>query len=266
MSARAGITALLVSTITWAACTPPADDNPSIVTSLRILAIQAEPAEVAPGDTVTLHALVVDPGKTRSIELNWYVCLTLLGGQLEGDNPFVTTDSCADTDNLQPISSDAEPELEVPPETGNNRIPIVLIARAGGDSHIALKHVDVKDQPANQNPELTELLISGQEPAPGQMLPMAAGGYAQLEAAANDQGDGDFPFVEYFVTGGAIDCYDSVYRECNIAFASDSFGTDIDYELKGWQLPKRAGEFDVHAVARDTLGGTDWRSYTILIE
>ena len=52
------------------------DDLPKYerVESLRILAVQAVPPEVGPGDGVSLEALVVDADE-REITVDWAVCL-----------------------------------------------------------------------------------------------------------------------------------------------------------------------------------------------
>lgn len=54
--------------------------SPSKVDDLRILAVRAEPPEAAPGTSVALDALVVDP-QGRPISLHWYACLLPEQGQ-----------------------------------------------------------------------------------------------------------------------------------------------------------------------------------------
>ena len=54
--------------------------SPSVIDDLRVLAIKAEPAEVSPGDTVELQALVVDP-LTRPPRYAWYACVVVEQGQ-----------------------------------------------------------------------------------------------------------------------------------------------------------------------------------------
>ena len=44
------------------------------IDGLRVLGIQAQPPEVAPGDTVMLTSLVVDP-EERPLTLSWSACV-----------------------------------------------------------------------------------------------------------------------------------------------------------------------------------------------
>lgn len=66
----------LASAISAAGCVPTFDDELSTVTESKLLAISAEPAEAAPGDTVTLSALVATPtGDDTPPQLSWGLCL-----------------------------------------------------------------------------------------------------------------------------------------------------------------------------------------------
>lgn len=78
-------------------------DPPSLVTDLRVLAVRAEPPEVAPGDTVAIDALVVDPSN-RPARYQWYACLLPeLGGGGFGGNSDETQSSGG---NGTPLSDD----------------------------------------------------------------------------------------------------------------------------------------------------------------
>lgn len=58
-----------------AACTPDLDQRTSRVDAPVVLAVVAEPAEAAPGDTVTYHALVATPdGEPAAPALDWAYC------------------------------------------------------------------------------------------------------------------------------------------------------------------------------------------------
>ncbi len=57
-------------------CVPTFDDELSTVTESKLLAITSEPAEAAPGDPVTLSALVATPtGDMTPPRLTWGLCL-----------------------------------------------------------------------------------------------------------------------------------------------------------------------------------------------
>lgn len=57
-----------------AACKPDLGDPASLVVEPRILAVQSEPAEVAPGQDVTLHALVATGDGTAMPDVAWGFC------------------------------------------------------------------------------------------------------------------------------------------------------------------------------------------------
>lgn len=81
--------------------------KPSKVEGLRVLGVQAEPPEVAPGATVELRALVVDT-EGRDVKLSWYACQVpergaglFEGGAQSGSSggggySLTSTTSCAD--------------------------------------------------------------------------------------------------------------------------------------------------------------------------
>ncbi len=66
----------LAGALATSACIPTFDDDQSLVESVRVLAVRAEPAEPKPSETVTLRALVAGPaGETLAIdELTWSTC------------------------------------------------------------------------------------------------------------------------------------------------------------------------------------------------
>lgn len=68
--------ALAVATLTLAAaCIPTFEDDASRVTARRVLAVRAVPAEVKPGEPVTLTALVATPdGSAGTADLAWARC------------------------------------------------------------------------------------------------------------------------------------------------------------------------------------------------
>ncbi|MEO7034301.1 MAG: hypothetical protein ABI548_10430 [Polyangiaceae bacterium] len=57
-------------------CVPNFDDNLSTIEQPQVLAVQAEPAEVAPGESVQLNALVATPaGNAAVATLTWGLCI-----------------------------------------------------------------------------------------------------------------------------------------------------------------------------------------------
>ena len=68
--------ALLAALLFASACVPTFDDKLSIVSESKLLAVQAEPAEAAPGDQVELSALVASPAADDAqASLSWGLCI-----------------------------------------------------------------------------------------------------------------------------------------------------------------------------------------------
>lgn len=57
-----------------ASCVPDVDDDTSLVTAPRVLAIQAEPPEAGEGDTVSLTALVASDGEAADDAVSYFFC------------------------------------------------------------------------------------------------------------------------------------------------------------------------------------------------
>jgi hypothetical protein len=75
---RHGILTIFIGSAVLWACQEPLDPASSI-SKFRVLAVQAEPPEVRPGEQVTHRALTADPeGKDREISYLWLTCLGLM--------------------------------------------------------------------------------------------------------------------------------------------------------------------------------------------
>jgi hypothetical protein len=67
--------AVLLAALSSVACVPTFDDNLPLITSPLVLAVQAEPAEVVPGQSVTLTGLVGSPDPAAAdAPLVWGLC------------------------------------------------------------------------------------------------------------------------------------------------------------------------------------------------
>lgn len=159
----------------------PDFDRPSVVDSLRILAVRADPAAVAPGETTTLTVLVADPlGVARAVTYSWGACITF-----DGPMPDILLPSdCAATSEDLPIpgtpSADgSEITVTIPVEiemlakiegligqSGTFGLPLRLVIEAGDERQIAIVPVSVvfEGEP-NENPEF-EALSEGGSPWP----------------------------------------------------------------------------------------------------
>jgi hypothetical protein len=72
------IAALAVCTLPfWTGCVPDVDTDESLVLAPRLIAVTAEPAEAAPGETVTWTAWIASPDGTveTSSAPSWSQCL-----------------------------------------------------------------------------------------------------------------------------------------------------------------------------------------------
>lgn len=159
----------------------PDFERPSVVNSLRILAVRADPAAVAPGESTTLTALVADPlGDGRAATYNWGACVTF-----DGPTPgiLLPSDCASSTDDLPvpgtPSADGSEIAVTIPPEvaklasiegltgqSGTFGLPVRLLVDAGDERRIAIVPVSVvlEGEP-NKNPAI-EALTEGGSPWP----------------------------------------------------------------------------------------------------
>ncbi|GMV39306.1 MAG: hypothetical protein AMXMBFR64_10220 [Myxococcales bacterium] len=84
--------------------------KPSKVDGLRVLGVQAEPPELAPGGTTELRALVADP-EGRPVKLEWYACQVPERGQGLFEGGGQSSASGGGGYALDSKSSCADPEL-----------------------------------------------------------------------------------------------------------------------------------------------------------
>jgi hypothetical protein len=221
-----------------------------LVSDLRILAVRAEPAEAAVGDTVAFEALVVQPDPQAAIERVWLACVSA------GTS---TATGCL-TDTLPP-PCDADPEARAcllgTGETASWRIPSIgtvqgfvtlatALTDAGGIGacaaslagggvvpdfcRVAVKRVPILAAGAapNHNPRIDELAIDGQNLA--------------VTLAADAVEAGENPFLSWFVTAGEVD-----------NFRTDATGDGLK---NLWTPADVAGR--VWVVIRDGRGGESW--------
>ncbi len=121
---------LLLPLLGLAAC---AENLPStaVIDKLRVIAIRAEPPEGAPGTSVDLDALVVDPLQAqRQIEMTWFACVPAPGQQVT---------SCLNFASETPVLCVVNPEAPFcvisVDTTAQYQLPqLALTGRAEGES------------------------------------------------------------------------------------------------------------------------------------
>ncbi|MBI2377142.1 MAG: hypothetical protein HYV07_24285 [Deltaproteobacteria bacterium] len=138
----------------------------SVITRTRIVAVRADPPELAPSGTSRLDALVVDPdGGTHAFA--WYACAPRAPGE---SSPCTSTDTVGDEDALasspgvrlvgSSTSAWLMADAEVPLEPART-IDVVLFVDDGAHGLTARKEVRVTSSTPNQNPEVAFVVASG---------------------------------------------------------------------------------------------------------
>ena len=251
----------------------------SYVHGLRVLAVKAEPPEVAPGQSTTLTALAVDT-TGAPVEVSWVACTepALTGkGSINPDcfaagaAPFLVPlgaglSLTATVPNVTP--SDFGP----PDASGGLYLPIVLHATsASGALDAAYGLRLAQGTPPNQNPllaDVVEVLASGASVPIDEATPLEVHAGEELTLQARFAPGSDETYagapgqpaaltevlsVAWFASGGSLseavtglDKPDTVWR------------ADED-------LPAPGGTIDLWIVGRDERGGTDWLHRTLVL-
>ena len=220
--------------------------EPSLVANLRILGVQADPPEAAPGDEVALSALVLDTPDAGPSELVWIACppsdapiLTLgpeacASGDMIGTGP---TTSFAIDESATDLTGDIAIFL-VAARTDAGGVQACLAALSAGTSpdfcRVALKRIAVvpAGAPTAENPALGALVLDGDTVT------------ATLDGSTPE---GEAPFLSWFVTAGEL-----------AAFRTQAAGDGL---TNTWTLP--AGQSGTLAVVlRDNTGAQSWHTLT----
>lgn len=248
--------------------------NPSwYLDRTRILAVQAEPAEPRPGDSVTLRSLHWDPD--QDLLVVWAGCV------LEVSNDYGCMPDESGLIGVEPI---LPPVLQVPAEVlddldetarleGKNYI--LSLSALPGDTdlsnpenineddilELAYKRLPVSESPEpNHNPTITGLLVDGEiEVAPGDALEVQRGQTYEFEPVLSD--DSVEPYTYVNEDGVAEDRTEEPYFT-NYASDGDMLEpfTLYPYAAFSWTAPvdPLGTELTILIVARDRRGGMSW--------
>lgn len=267
--------ALAVSLVApFAACSETLTAQ-SVVSDLRVVALRADPPTAAPGDSVELDALVVDPfGEDRPVTRLWAGCLNPPTDNparcLQGGVPTMLGDG--ETARVE-IPTDALAERE------RGVFGVLLYLCAGGtpvlsdtgvecdgpDSSqvLAVKRIRIEAQPDNENPAIDEVLLDGlpfaeDEPqgidrCHGSCEPHVLG----VRAAAGS--------AETWVDAGQTRTEDLVtsWLATSGDFAAP-FGLGPDAEAD-WTAPDAEGTVLFWFALRDDRGGVVWAARQALV-
>jgi len=284
---------LLVAIAVLAAGCRQSFDPPTWVTGLRVLAVRADPPELAAGATATLSVLAVDT-EGRTLEYTWDACLLpppLSGGALNPE--CLTSDAGAAYLPLgtDPTASFTMPslalaDLGLPDSTGGFYRPVRVLVRAG-DAVVPTAYrvrYGLGLLPVNQNPALEGVFVvpaDAPDPAPPELLvPLD-------EGAPPDVAVGDTVKLRATVVAGSAETYlvpDGDPREGKTKEVTElvrlswySTAGDFSAAVTGEEKPDTELQLtkytptpgadgtvvDLWVVARDERGGTDWTHRTL---
>jgi hypothetical protein len=298
-SARLAVLLLAVATAT---CAPSLGPGDALVTSTRILAVRADPAEASPGETMTLTSLVAGPaGTVTGARIAWSfctaprpltdndvvssACMTTSALVGAGAGPSITATLPADGCSIFGPDTTAVGQRPTDPDgTGGYYQPLRLdLAGADLTFDLARIHCDLADADAtlasafaaayrlNQNPQLLPLQAAiGSAPAALTAIP--AGARVTLEASWPASSAETFAYYDeasQTVTSQRESMQVAWYvsggtldTESTGRAANDPATTTDD----GWTAPGAAGTVHLWVVLRDSRGGVDFASYDLEVE
>jgi len=272
-------------------CQQSSDPPPSYVAGLRVLAIKAEPPDVAPGGTSTVTALAID-GDGTTPSASWSRCTRPpLAGQAV--NPDCISITGAVNANLVPVGqglavtatmpADATPAaLGAPDATGGVYLPLIADVSVPTDHitasyRLRLTSGDPAGSPPNANPKIAGVFVDG------------AGGQTALdEATPLVVHAGDQITLSATFAPGSVESYTTSLPNGSggVTTTSSTETLDVAWFATGGeltndqtsdvqpetvlkldkQLPAAGSTIDLYAVGRDERGGTDWVHRTLHLE
>ncbi|HEY3820002.1 MAG TPA: hypothetical protein VGL81_22710 [Polyangiaceae bacterium] len=284
-----------------ATCVPSLGPGDSLITTTRILAVRADPAEAAPGAMVTFTSFVASPGGTvTDAAIDWSFCTA--PKPLTEDN--VVSNACLDSSSL--VAAGAGPTTMAatpgngcsifgpdvgsaglrprdPDGTGGYYQPLRAdLTGTGSVFELARIHCDLAAADAtaaaafaaaytlNLNPQLLPLTASlgGASTA---LTGIPAGAHVTLEASWPDASAETFAYfdpVAQAVTSQRESMQVAWYSSGgaldteSTGRASDDTATTSD---DGWTAPSTGGTVHVWIVLRDSRGGVDFAGYDLVV-
>jgi len=270
-------------------------DPASYVTGLRVLAVKAEPPELASGASAVATALAVDTGG-QMIALAWAVCLDPPTPAAPDVNPDCLLNRSAPY--LTPIGSGETVRVTMPTvqltqlgqldATDGLYVPVVLRAAAGAsevDAVYRLRYTLPFGLPPNHNPTLDGVVqVNGGEdaPAPDMGLP---GVVVPLDPATPmPVRSGDELTLRATFAAGSAETYlvlngdpssrapTQVTEKLRVSwyatagsFLHETTGEEAPDNVftVDKHLPPAGSPIDLWVVATDERGGTDWKHYQL---
>lgn len=255
--------AAMLSLLACAGC-EPTFDNAHVVDELRVLAVRADPPEVAIGDAVTLEVLVASPGGAPVRVRTWQCAAR--GGMGQGCETFDDSiDLGEGTTADLVIGDDWRARLD---RTGGLPVHqvITVVAEHGAEISRAIKRVVISDEPVrNVNPVLEALLLEDEE---AETRPFVVGPGASVH-------------LHPIVGEGSVETYEKIRLDgervpaVETLFLSHYYGCGSVSNLRSggpedlgatWVAPDEPGRCPIYAILRDDRGGVDFRVREITVE
>jgi hypothetical protein len=248
----------------------------SLVYDMRVLAVRAEPAAAAPGETVRLDALVVDPfGGDRDLSLLWAACVNP-----PADNPV----RCLETATPQVLGEEDAVEAVIPDDALADRqrgtLGVLLFVCAGGTltlgergatcagddtaQIVAVKRVPIEAEPDNENPEIAGVLFDGEPFGESDLpaVPSCSGDCTahRLTVRASDESAETYQDDDAELREELISSFSATSGQMEVPFG---FGATTEVE---WTPPLGTGLVLFWFALRDDRGGVTWVERQALVD
>lgn len=264
---RVGIVVALALALVGAVAGCAADlTDAGLVDGLRLLGVQAEPPEAAPGDTVTLRAWTVDT-RGGGVAVTWSACLLRSSGLA---NPGCLTGSdgrlaLGSGDAISIVVPAVTPEMLGPADgTDGVYLPIVVHLSGAADALDGVYRLRIAGGlPANRNPRYDTIEGLSPDPLP---TPTHAGQVWTLHPLFTDDS-----FEKYMIPSAGPEAHIETLTTEWFATAgtfADAVSGGRAYE--GFKidraLPPSGGVIDLWAVGHDERGGTAILHRTLVMQ
>lgn len=263
---------------------------------LRLLAIQAEPAEPRPGDTVVFTSLAHIPGESAWSSI-WFGCVdgdpdgcSIDPSLLEGleDPESLTPEEQAElfaalqAAGLIGVEPGFSPTWVVPDdalaglteeetlEGVSATIQVTLTTEADTELVIRRMPISLATTP-NQNPAVAAFTVDGAATESGGTVTVSGGAEVELEATALE-----LESYEYVTTGGVAETRTEELQWRWYATGGSlggGFGPPTgdgedapETSSQTWIAPEEAGTHTLHAVVLDGRGGMGWFTVSVVVE
>ncbi len=268
----------------------PRDLSPSwLVDRTRILAVRADPPEIAPGETATFEALIPDPGGSEELSRIWFACppeddggigfgcnLDLGDADFSGTGtdtapegfigfePFMPPVYTPPLDLLDGLTDDVERSEGLQVVIQITAMPASVLESDNPDVdfnqlEVGYKRLIVSDASTpNGNPVIDEFLVDRMSVLPDTLVHVTAGQMYEPGIILNED---DVEEYEFLLSSGEVE----PRREEPWAAWYSSGGEIIEpitlyeYTESTWIAPDKPGETGTWwVVVRDRRGGMTW--------